>query len=141
MARPRKPTVLHMIRGTLRADRHGDLLDGEPAAEGAPMKPVALQGRPEEIWNEITARTSWLRAADSYALFAFCCLAAELERAPTKFVASRYSQLRSYGIRLGLDPSARASLGASAVTPRPANAADSKPAARGRKGDPGRFFT
>ena len=117
MAQPRKPTALHLIDGTFRADRHKEQLANEPVATGRPIKPKTLRGRASTIWDEYIERAPWLGEADTHALLAFCCLEAELERAPTKFVASRYSQLRSYGIRLGLDPSARASLGARAPKP------------------------
>jgi hypothetical protein len=102
------PQVVRLATGN-RGRRPLPLKD-EPAAVGTPIKPPKLRGRALELWDEACKGAPWLAAADSYKLFAWCCLQAELERAPNKMVAARIGQLRALGSELGLDPSSRTRL-------------------------------
>ena len=104
-----KATVLKLVTGNpgKRA-----LPSAEPEATGRPIKPTKLRGRAAQLWDEVVDVAWWLTAADGYKLHIWCALQAEFEKAPTKMVAARISQLRAAGSELGLDPASRARLGA-----------------------------
>lgn len=105
-----KPTHLHLVTGTHRADRHGDPA-GEPAPAGRPVRPAWLRGRAAKLWDEHAAIGFWLTAADGMKLAVWCALGAELARGVKDVSSSRISQWRTLGAELGFDPSGRTRLG------------------------------
>lgn len=106
----RRPTATVIKLATGKHGRIG-IPEGEPIAEGAPIKPPKLKGRVSALWDEVVERAPWLTSADSYKLHVWCALHAEFERAPRKMVAAMIAQLRNAGSELGLDPGSRARLG------------------------------
>jgi hypothetical protein len=88
---------------------------GEPIAEGKPVKPPRLRGRPAKLWDEGVRVAPWLAAADGYKLHIWCELQAEFEQDPGRMLSSRIAQLRAVGSELGLDPTSRARLKTGAI--------------------------
>ena len=112
MGRPRKPTSIHLVKGTYRPDRHGPRPAARPVPEGQlGTRPRYLKGRAAKLWDQVAAFAWWLSEVDSYKLGMWCTLQAEFEYAPEKMIASRITQLRAVGGDLGIDPAARARLG------------------------------
>lgn len=80
MARPRKPTRLHLVQGTARADRHN--ISGEPSPlQGIPEKPPYLTPLAAEAWGRLAPvldSMGVLTIADAFALERLCECYAEI---------------------------------------------------------------
>lgn len=113
--RPRKPTKLHVLQGTLNATRHRDRI-GEPESAGRPVPPQKLGTRERELWVQFIDSASWLGFHDGPTAFLWVTLFAEYEQIPSKMNAARISQLRAVGGSLGLDPSSRSNLAGAVPT-------------------------
>lgn len=111
----RKPTALHVVDGTFKPSRHGDVQANEPQPTGALEKPKSLKGRAGRLWDEWAPRLDWLTTVDSPKFAMWCRLSADLDEARSAFdvPAAYISQWRTLGSELGLDPSGRARVGAS----------------------------
>lgn len=111
----RKATALHVVDGTFKPSRHGDIQAAEPQPEGQLEKPKWLKQRQGgQIWDEIAPQLTWLTRVDSEKLAAWCKLGQAIrEEDATDLPASYWSQWRTLGSELGLDPSGRARIGAS----------------------------
>lgn len=73
--RPPKPTAMHKLHGTYRADRHGDRVDDGQVFEGVPEKPNDLGPDADLLWDQVVAqlRTAKVVAAiDEASLEAMC---------------------------------------------------------------------
>ncbi len=108
--RGRKPTATVIKLATGNTGRR-PLPQAEPLAEGRPRKPKKISRRAGELWDEVSD-LPWLSAADGYKLHLWAELQAQFERSPLRMLSARIAQLRAVGSELGLDPSARARLGA-----------------------------
>ena len=104
-----KPTHLKLVMGN---PGRRPLPQGEPAVAGVLVKPARLKGRAAQLWDEIAGAAPWLAPLDAYKLHLFVELQAQFEASPRKMVAARIAQLRAVASEIGLDPSARARLGA-----------------------------
>lgn len=74
MARPRKPTTMHLMEGTYRADRHGDIA-GKIVPVGQPFKPSDLSPVASEFWDEVAnelAKNGVATLIDTTALVEAC---------------------------------------------------------------------
>lgn len=77
----RKPTQLHVLRGTFRKDRHGDTTSPDPA-KGKPPVPKGLVGEAKAEWERMVARleeAKTLSIVDDAALYQYVNLYAETE--------------------------------------------------------------
>lgn len=109
-----KPTHLHVVTGTFRANRHPL---SEPQPEGEVIRPRFLKGRAARIWDEYAPeliRIGTLRSVDAHMFAAWCSLASELEQDPERMTAARIAQLRALASCFGMDASSRARLGTGA---------------------------
>lgn len=118
MARPRKPTELHVVEGTHRKDRHGPLKS--PLAHLEPLGPPPADWKPDGklLWNELAAQIPLGVATkgDRLAFETLCRLVMRMrvDKAPTPALAA---QIRAYCALFGLSPSARATLAPSPTDP------------------------
>ena len=108
----RKPTALHVVAGTFKPSRHGEIAANEPRPTGALQKPAYLKGKPGKVWDRIAIKLDWLTAADSDTLALWCGLQIEAETCLAEMTAARISQLRTLSAELGLTPAGRARIGA-----------------------------
>lgn len=111
----RKPTRLHVVDDTFVPSRHAEMAANEPQPEGELEKPKNLKGKAAKLWDHWAPRLDWLTTVDSPKLAMWCRMAADIDDARSTFdvPASYISQWRTLGSELGLDPSARARMGAS----------------------------
>lgn len=124
--RGRKPTATVVKLATGNRGRR-PIPTGEPMPGGAIEKPDTLEGAPSVLWDRFIARAFWLTWADGPKALMWVHLQAEFERGPGEMQSARIGQLRALGSELGLDPAARARLGAkgsSAARPADEDAAD-----------------
>ena len=105
-----KPTKLHVIDGTYRADRHA-VRAGEPESTDTPKRPAKLTKREALLWKERIETASWLGVHDSEKAAAWVFMTVRLEKAKFDVQASTFAQWRALGSELGFDPSSRARLG------------------------------
>jgi phage terminase small subunit len=112
--RGRRPTAPHLrlIKGDRKRRRPAKAID----AAGKPERPAYLTGRAVELWNDVISRATWLAWPDGPKAGMWCSLQAEFEASPD-MLSARIAQLRALGSELGLDPSARARLGADVAQP------------------------
>lgn len=72
--RPRKPIASHVLEGTARDDRHGDIADAwQP--DGAPEMPSWLKDAARDLWQQLAPRLVGSKVAtgvDSAELAALC---------------------------------------------------------------------
>ena len=74
MARPRKPTVLHLVQGTARVGRHNPTAEPTPM-RGIPDAPEYLTRMAAEAWRRLTPvldTMGVLTIADAFALERLC---------------------------------------------------------------------
>jgi phage terminase small subunit len=119
-----KPTKLKELLGNPGGR---DLNLAEPAPEGKPQKPKFLKGRAAKIWDEYAPQLTAmgvLTSVDSHTFAAWCCLAAEFERAPDRMQAARIAQMRALAAAFGLEASARSRLTTSDGKPNKEDPAD-----------------
>jgi len=111
MARPRKPTQLHIVAGTHRKDRHRPL--PSPLAPLEPLGPAPSDWTAEgkKLWHELGAQVPLGVAtkSDRLTFETLCRLVVRMraDKTPTPALAS---QIRAYANLFGLTPSARALL-------------------------------
>lgn len=123
VGRKPKPTDLHVIAGTLDMSRHANR-ENEPRPAGKPEKPKWLRGKGSRIWDELIGIGSWLTAAESLKLAAFCQMSVEVAGGIEDMTAARIAQWRALGSELGFDPSARARLGVKSTATKTADPAE-----------------
>lgn len=135
LGRKPKPTGLHVLDGTFRADRHGPLPGARAPAGTAPDPPRHLRGTALRVWRKTVQdldQLGILDRADQGILAAYCEARAELSwadykiRTEGRIVETSTGNIRAHpavGIKnqaalrvgkfaaeLGLTPSARARL-------------------------------
>jgi hypothetical protein len=123
MTRGRRPKAPHLrlVQGTHRPDRHGDASTVKAQSTksagsfGPLVRPTYLKGHARAAWDRFVVPAYWLDASREPAAVAFCELWQELRLAPTRFVASRHSQLRAYLADLGLTDERRRAVDEPAV--------------------------
>lgn len=121
MARPRKPTNLHALNGTLAhdaarfADRAGEPHDDRPL--GPP--PEFMRADQRAAWMEIERLAPWLAHADRLAVEIAATLVARFRIDPGSMPPALYTRLETMLGRLGLTPSDRSKV--SAPTPTKVN--------------------
>jgi phage terminase small subunit len=98
--RNKKPTQLHMLRGTYRSDRHGDHQTPDPSV-GTPTRPRKLSGVARAEWTRMIARLAdvrTLRTIDDAWLYQYVQLYAETEAIAADQAARRQLQalLKTY---------------------------------------------
>ena len=109
MARPRKPTKLHLIQGTLRATRHRDR-ENEPEV----IEPL---GGPPEAWP-IAAKLLWAELADQIPPFVatksdrvafelLCRLVGLMRAGPEGLTPALAAQIRYACSSFGMTPESR----------------------------------
>ncbi len=112
--RPPKPTNLHVLHGTYRADRHGPVDEPDAASlpspgHTPPWRPLRprdcphyLQGRAKSLWAEVLQILPGLHRVDAYILGVWCVLQAQAEKDRLALGASNLRLLRRIGRDLGL---------------------------------------
>ena len=106
MARPRKPTELHLLEGTFRPDRHGEKPEATPATD--PPTPMRkLSRRKQQVWDEKIATVPWLTQSDAMMAMMLVELYCEWEKAPLQFPTTRLQALNKLCNDLGLSSVAR----------------------------------
>jgi phage terminase small subunit len=106
-----KPTPLRLLTGN--AGKRA-LPVNEPKPEGEVVRPRFLKGRAAGIWDEYAPeliRLGVLTSIDAHTFAAWCALTAEFERAPTKMLAAKITQMRGLAASFGMDASSRTRLG------------------------------
>ncbi len=123
MARPRKPTALHVLNGTLAhdparfADRAHEPRCTDPLGE--PLDTMQLDQR--AAWIEIERLAPWLRAADRLAVELAAALLAQFRlTGVAAFPPPLLTRLETMLGRLGLTPSDRSKV-TMPQAPRPEN--------------------
>ncbi len=116
-----KPKEAHILAGTFRADRH----DGEPVAEGVPVRPPDMKGEAKALWDSITPQlvaNGTAKNLDTSALVACCELwglyraayavasAAPADKDARIALTAYYAAWERAATRLGLSPADRARL-------------------------------
>ena len=115
-----KPPVLRIVEGNRgRRPIPPDILV-DPAHDNGLTPPSKLKKRERELWTTFIRRCSWLTELDTAVAVVFVSLFAEFEKNPAGMVAARIAQLRAASSELGLDPSSRQRLAASAPAPQAA---------------------
>jgi len=123
MAKPRKPTHMHLVEGTLNVTRHANRKD-EPKPTGRPKKPTNLAPHELAVWDEYFAIAYWLTEADTEIFAVWCSMTATEVHRHVKMVegaktivggvasmdAARLAQWRMLGQELGLTPAARSKI-------------------------------
>ena len=112
MARPKKPSTILETLGAFEKnpDRKRE---GEPIADGEPIKPKYIKGSASRIWDEYApklVKMGTLRAVDSPGFGTWCCLEARFQKEPSRMTASLISQKRFYEERFGMSAAARAKM-------------------------------
>ena len=107
--RPRKPTALHLLQGTHRDDRHGDIEDEPTPAswDGEPPAWVKAAGR--KLWAELAPRqvaNGCLTEMDVEAFGLLCSLEAVVRRSPANHL-KELAQVDRLMSRFGMTPSDR----------------------------------
>lgn len=116
MARPRKPTALHVLTGSIDhdpgrfADRAGEPQDDRPL--GPP--PESLRPAQRAAWMEIDRLAPWLAQADRIAVEVAATLVARFRIDPGTMPPALYTRLETMLGRLGLTPSDRSKVSAPA---------------------------
>ena len=114
MPRPRKPTKLHVVQGTLRATRHRDRQD-EPEV-------IQLLGGPPEAWP-IQAKLLWAeladhvpagvaRKADRVMFETLLRLVAKMREGPESMTPALAAQIRTACAVFGMTPADRSRVSA-----------------------------
>ena len=114
MARPRKPTKMHIVAGTLRTTRHRDR-ENEPEV----IEPL---GGPPEGWP-IAAKLMWAeiagyvpadvaRRADRVMLEVLIRLVAKMREGPEAMTPALAAQIRSTCAAFGMSPADRSRVSA-----------------------------
>jgi P27 family predicted phage terminase small subunit len=131
MARPRKPTAIHRMHGTYRADRHGSREVGRPA--GAPIRPRHLVGEALKFWQRVVPPLKGAGVVGSIdtAILTACCDLWGLYRAAVAKAAadpidkdariaatSYFAAWQRAAATLGLSPGDRAKLNVDLAEPR-----------------------
>ena len=120
MGRPRKPTVLHVLQGTVNATRHAERINEPVIAAGTGDAPEYLDALAAAEWDRITAPEVWGRvvtAADRSALIDYCVLHSRMvqdAQGVRLMTASERQQLQSLRVQMGLTPAARSKVAAPA---------------------------
>lgn len=73
--RPRKPTGMHKVDGTFRADRHGERADAGHDFFQVPTKPKDLKGEGAKLWKLVVDNLAASRSTsklDTASLHAMC---------------------------------------------------------------------
>ncbi len=96
-----KPLALHVVEGTFRRHRHGDL-DAVVVADLEIDPPKRLpRKRLRELWDRYIRTAFWLTDHDGPSAYMWVVLQEEFEKNPN-MIASRIAQLRGLGAELGL---------------------------------------
>lgn len=123
MARPRKPTALHLINGTIEHNRKrfADRAN-EPHDDRVLGPPPKKMGRGERAaWLEIEQLAPWLTYPDRIAVEVAACLLAQFRQSGVNFISpAKLARLETMLGRLGLTPSDRSKV--SAPGRKPGNA-------------------
>ena len=111
--RPRKPTALLKLQGTLRKHRHGDRQDLELGGE-LPEPPEFLSDIAREEWHRVCTIGKYAKAlspADRGPLTLYCLLWAELvacQATGQEMQTSRMALFGNLAGKFGMTPSERA---------------------------------
>lgn len=103
-----KPSHLRLVEGTHRDDRHGSRSSVKAGIQrdlrsfGVLVRPTFLRKHGREAWDRYIAPATWLDGSREPAAIMFCELWQEMRSAPSRFPASRHSQLRGLMADLGL---------------------------------------
>ena len=109
MPRPRKPTSLHVVAGTLRSSRHRDRQDEPEVIEplGAPPEAWALDAK--LLWAEIGSYlpAGVARKADRLMFETLLRLVAKMREGPEAMTPALAAQLRCACSAFGMTPESR----------------------------------
>lgn len=113
MAQSQKPDNVHLLNGTYRADRHGDI-DSKPEwSEDLPEMPEYLDKRARKEWRSIllNAPVGVIIKTDNTILAQFCMLVSKLAKQKHEFNSTDHTQLKLIGQQLGFTPGSRGKIG------------------------------
>jgi hypothetical protein len=112
MPRPNKPSAILETLGAFDKNP-GRKREGEPIADGEPIKPKYIKGAACRIWDEYApklVKMGTLKAVDSPGFATWCCLEAGFQKEPSRMTASLITQKRAYEERFGMSAAARAKM-------------------------------
>lgn len=112
MARPRKPTQLHVISGS--AKKHPDRMrerEGEPAVEGADLRdmeaPDHLDRMHADLWNELRGHLHARVSSDQDAIAFEALVRLVMVMRLGNAAAADYARLQAYLGEFGMTPASR----------------------------------
>ncbi len=113
MPNPQKPDNIHLLKGTYKKNRHGDLKKKPKIKKTKVVKPEWLKGEALKEWQSITAilkETKLLTSVDKLILAQYSQLAGQLADDPEGFSMAAHTQLRMCQQELGFTPAARSKI-------------------------------
>lgn len=113
MARPRTPTKILELKGAFKTHpERKRKTEPEPNGKFSPRVPGYLTGAQKKTWREIVklVPAGVLADADKIHVEVVACLLAEFRLAPDEMETARLGRMTQEMGKLGLNPSARASL-------------------------------
>ena len=115
MARPRKPTKLHLVQGTLRATRHRDRQNEPEIIEPLGGPPVAWPTEAKALWAELAdlVPPGVATKSDRLALELLCRLVGCMRVGSEGLTAALAGQIRATCAVFGMTPSDRSRVTAS----------------------------
>ena len=114
MPRPRKPTPLHMIQGTLRTTRHRDRKDEPTVSESLGGPPLGFPAEAKLLWAEVQ---SYIPAgvatkADRIMFEVLLRLVAKMREGPESMTPALAAQIRTACAAFGMTPADRSRVSA-----------------------------
>jgi len=110
MANKRIPDNVHLLKGTYRPSRHGDLKRKPKVEKSFPPMPRWLDKTAKEEWQrikELTKGIGLITQADQTILAMYCTLYSEFVRTGNDFPVGKHTQLRLCALEMGFTPSSR----------------------------------
>lgn len=112
MARPRKPTQLHIVSGS--AQKHPDRMrerEDEPVVDGVDLReadaPDHLDGLHKDLWNELKAQLHARVASDQDAVAFEALVRLVMIMRLGKATAAEFARLQAYLGEFGMTPASR----------------------------------
>ena len=122
MARPRKPTKLHVIQGSLHTTRHRDRAGEPEVVEPLGPPPDSWPPKGKSLWGELEEMVpaGVATKADRIAFELLTRLVAEMRSDPGKLTPALASQIRTCCAVFGMTPADRSRVTAvQSVEPNP----------------------
>ena len=114
MPRPRKPTSLHVVAGTLRSSRHRDRQDEPEVIEPLGGPPQGWPGGAKALWHELSGMVppGVATKSDRLAFELLCRLAARMRENSEALTPALAAQIRTACAVFGMSPADRSRVSA-----------------------------